>query len=273
MGSAECTLIKVNGYRLSVIGKKLAALVLCIGALPFVFSAGAYAGEDERKSLKDEFTYNAQARIQTSYLWRGLYSGGPNIQASANVGFYGIYLDMWWNVGFHDMTFKSFQPEVDFSLGFNRWGLNIYALYIHNFNCGFFDFTNYYGKGNRLELNLMYTIPKTRLTVRWGTRIAASDCYLNAAGEIVRAYSSYAEISWTQPFKDGWSVFGAIGVTPWKGCYNPNGAALQNIEVRLRKDWNIAKHTGLMVQGQMAVSPMQAIHVINLNLALGVFLR
>ena len=253
--------------------KKLATLGLCIGALPFVFGAGAYAGENERKSVKDEFTYNAQARIQTSYLWRGLYSGGPNIQASANVGFYGVYLDMWWNVGFHDMTFKSFQPEVDFSLGFNRWGLNIYALYIHNFNCGFFDFTNYYGKGNRLELNLMYTIPKTHLTVRWGTRIAASDCYLNAAGEIVRAYSSYAEISWTQPFKDGWSVFGAIGVTPWKGCYNPNGAALQNIEVRLRKDWNVGKHTGLMVQGQMAASPMQAINVINLNLALGVFLR
>ena len=96
------------------------ALVLCIGALPFVMNAHA--------GVREEFSYNAQARIQTSYLWRGLYCGGPNIQASANVEFYGVYADMWWNIGVTDMTFRTFQPEVDFSLGFERWGLNVYLL-------------------------------------------------------------------------------------------------------------------------------------------------
>lgn len=247
--------------------------MLCIGALPFVTGAGVYASESERKGLKDEFTYNAQARIQTSYLWRGLYCGGPNIQASANVGFYGVYLDMWWNIGAMDMSFKVFEPEVDLSLGFSRWGLDIYALYIHNFDCSFFDFGNYPNKGNRLELDVKYTIPKVPITFLWATRVAASDCYLNAAGDTVRAYSSYAEISIDQPLRDGWSVFGAIGVTPWRSVYNPNGAALQNIEVRLRKDWNIGNHTGLMLQGQIAVSPMAPVNVINLNATFGVYLR
>lgn len=264
------------------------ALMLCIGALPFVNNASAYAQESEERRAesqevraksqevraKSEFTYGAQARVQASYLWRGLYAGGANIQGSVNVGYYGVYADMWWNLGVTDMTFREFQPEVDFSIGFRRWGLDIYALYIYNFNCGFFDFGNYIDKGNRLELNVRYTISdKIPLTFAWGTRVAASDCYLNAAGEIVRAYSSYAEVSYTQALRDGWSLFGAIGVTPWKGVYNPNGAALQNIEVRVRKDWTVSERCGLMLQGQLSVSPMAATNVILPNLAFGVYLR
>ena len=248
--------------------KRVIALVLCIGALPFVNNANACVRDTVG------FTYGAQARVQAAYLWRGLYAGGANIQGSVNVGYGGLYADMWWNIGVTDMTFQQFQPEVDFSLGFARWGLDIYALYIHNFNCGFFDFANYADKGNRLELNVRYTISKKiPLTLAWGTRVAASDCYLNAAGEIVRAYSSYAEISYTQALRDGWSVFDAIGVTPWKGCYNPNGAALQNIEVRIRKDWDMGNRCGLMVQGQLAVSPMAMVHVINPNITFGVYLK
>lgn len=242
--------------------------MLCIGALPFL--SYAYAGE--KKSHADEFTYSAEAKMQAAYLWRGLYCGGPNIQLDANVGFYGVYFDMWWNLGATDIYFTEFLPEVDFSLGFQRWGLNIYALYIHNFNTGFFDFGNYPDKGNRLELNAKYTISeKIPLTFSWGTRIAASDCYLNADGDTVRAYSSYAEISYKQALGSGFSIFGAIGVTPWRGCYNARGAALQNIELRLRKDWTVAKHMGLMLQGQVAVCPMAPKSVINLNATFGIY--
>lgn len=269
--------------------------MLCIGALPFVFSASAYARGNEltndrvneltkaqeiRLKYFDDYkapvglTYNAQARIQTSYLWRGLYCGAANIQASANIGYGGLYLDMWWNIGVTDWTFKTFEPEVDFSLGFARWGLDVYLLYIHNFNTPFFDFHNYPDKGNRLELNVRYTLSsKIPLSILWATRIAASDGYLNAQGDTVQAYSSYLELSYTHKCRDGFSVYGAIGMTPWKGVYNPNGAALQNIELRLRKDWSVAKHCGVMLQGQIAVSPMAAINVINVNATFGVFLK
>jgi len=237
--------------------------MLCIGALPFVNNARA-----------SEFTYNAQARIQSTYIWRGLYAGGANIQASANVGYYGLYADMWWNIGVTDWKFNTFQPEVDISLGFERWGVNAYVLYIHNFNCGFFDFGNYPDKGNRLEVNLSYTVSdKIPLTILWGTRVAASDGYWNADGQFVRAFSSYAQVSYTHRFQDDWSVFGAIGMTPWKGCYNPDGAALQNIEVRLRKDWTVAERCGLMLQGQLCVNPFAAINVILTNITFGVYLK
>ena len=107
--------------------RKVIALALCVGALPFVFYARAYASESTRiTGLWDEykqpvgFTYGAQARIQTTYLWRGIYAGGANIQGSANVGYGGLYADMWWNIGVTDWTFKTFEPEVDLSIGFKR---------------------------------------------------------------------------------------------------------------------------------------------------------
>ena len=229
-----------------------------------MYCASAHAQEEARSKWLDDykapvgFTYNAQARIQPTYIWRALYAGGANIQASANVGYGGLYLDMWWNIGVTDWTFKTFQPEVDFSLGFARWGLDIYLLYIHNFNTGFFDFHNYPGKGNRLELNVCYTVSsKLPLGIRWATRVAASDGYLNAAGDTVMAYSSYAEINYTQRFPYGLSLYGAVGLTPWRSVYTlyRYDFGVTNIDLRLRKDWTVAEHCGLMLQGQLCINP------------------
>ena len=253
-------------------------LVLCIGALPFVFRVGAYAIDNEKllevsgakktyKHLLDDykapvgFTYGAHATLNDAYLWRGFYAGGMNVQGGANVGYGGLYLDMWWNIGVTDWTFRTFQPEVDFSLGFKRWGLNIFALYIHNFNCGFFDFANYNyleGKGNRLELNASYTVSsKIPLRFLWATRVSAADGYLDANGELKMAYSSYMELSYTQALPYGMSLFGAVGMTPWKSGYTgyQGKFAVVNIDIRLRKDWSISEHCGLMLMGQLMIQP------------------
>ena len=110
---------------LSDIRKSVITLVLCAGVLPFLNNASAHAREetsiesagvteteDSKKSTAEwlwedymqpvRLTYNAEAKIQTTYLWRGQFCGGPNIQASANVGYGGAYFDMWWNVGTYD---------------------------------------------------------------------------------------------------------------------------------------------------------------------------
>ena len=276
--------------------QKVRALVLCIGALPILFCASAYAGEKD-SGLWDEYkkpvglTYGAQARIQTTYLWRGLYAGGANLQASADVGYGGLYFDVWWNIGVTDWRFNTFQPEVDLSLGFNRWGLNLYILYIHNFNCGFFDFTNYPDKGNRLELNLRYTLsPKIPLCFVWGTRVAAADSYVNAAGDTIRAWSSYAELNYTQALPFGLSLYGAVGIAPWRSVYTDyeRGFSVANVELRLRKDWSLSEHCGMMIQGQLCINPSAlaadrktaewhpyspARQSINANIAVGVYLK
>ena len=149
-------------------------LVLCIGVLPFLFPTSAQAQEAQEHNAAyyfDEykepvgFTYGAKVVLNANYLWRGLYCGALNIQPSANVGYGGLYLDMWWNIGVPDWKFNAFQPELDLSLGFARWGLDIYVLYIHNFNCGFFDFNNYADRGNRLARSTNRRMPNGYATV------------------------------------------------------------------------------------------------------------
>ena len=257
--------------------KRVIALAIIVGALPFVFNTRAYAEETtaespemkvESKWLDDYkkpvgLTYGAQATIQTTYMWRGLYAGGANIQVDANVGYGGLYADMWWNVGVTDWTFHTFQPELDLSLGFKRWGLNVFILYIYNFDCGFFDFANYADKGNRLDLNVRYTISsKIPLTFVWATRVGASDGYINEKGELVHAHSSYAEINYTQALPYDLSLYGAIGISPWKSVYSgyQQSFVVNNIELSLRKDWSVSAHCGIALKGDFYLNPSALAH-------------
>ena len=285
--------------RLSDFTKKGIALAIFVGALPFLVCASAYAqesSETENKWLDDYhqhvgLTYGVEGTINANYLWRALYCGGLSMQVDANVGYGGLYLDMWWNIGATDWTFTHFLPELDLSLGFNRWGVNIYLLYIHNFNCGFFDFNNYTSRGNRLELDVRYTISsKLPLSFLWATRVSAADGYLDEHGNIVRAWSSYAEISYKHRFAYDITLYGAIGITPWRSCYTgyQRGFAVQTLELRLRKDWSLSTHCGMMLQGVFVINPSALAadkttaewhpsdpgrQSINANIALGFYLK
>ena len=284
--------------------RKLIALALCVGALPFLFNTQAYAGEESRVESQESrvegfwdeykrpvgFTYGAQARIQTTYLWRGIYAGGANVQGSANVGYGGLYADMWWNIGVTDWGFKTFQPEVDLTIGFRRWGLDIYLLYIQNFKHGFFDLGYYDSGRNSLELGARWTVSnQLPLSILWATRFTNADSYV-MAGDTIHAYSSYAEISYTQALPFGLSLYGAVGITPWRSLYTgyQREFAVQNIELRLRKDWSVSERCGLMLQGQLGINPSALAadkttaqwkpkdpgsQAVNANLAFGVYLQ
>lgn len=283
--------------------------MLCIEALPFVNiahaqeiaqeSAQEVTQEEQNKWLDDysrpvRFTYGAQATLNAAYIWRGIYAGGPNIQVSANVGFAGLYAEVWSNIGADSWAFKRFQPELDVSLGFRRWGINAGILLVHNFNCGFFDFGNYStgdGIGNRLEISGRFTVSsKLPLSFYWATRVSAADSYINDAGVPVRAWSSYAEVSYTQKLPYGLSLYGGVGFTPWRSCYTryERGFAVTNIDVRLRKNWELNKYFGLLLFGQVTINPdaiaadKSSIHwqtekpseqSINFNVGCGVYLR
>ena len=283
------------------------ALMLCIGALPFVFSARAYAQEyseevavqTEKKENRwlDDYskhvglTYEVEATLNSMYLWRGLCIGAMNIQPSASVGYGGFYAMTWWNIGTTDWAFTHFQPEVDIILGFNRYGVNASVMFVHNFNCRFFDFSNHPDGGNSLEARLRYTVSsKLPLSIFWATRIGASDGYLNAAGDTLRAYSTYIELSYTQRLPYGLSLFGAFGITPWRSFYTgyKKSFAVQNIEIRLRKDWDIHPRLGLMLQGVLSIAPSAladdhssaewhpkapGTQTVNANVAVGIYLK
>ena len=250
------------------IKKGIITLTFFVGVLPFLNIAHAHAEEESGASRwLDDYhqhvglTYGAQATVNAAYLWRGLYVGGLNLQANANVGYGGLYFDAWCNIGTADWSFTDFQPEVDFTLGFSRWGLDVHVISIHNFNCGFFDFSNRIDQGcNALEIRARYTVSsKLPLGIRWATRIAASDGYRNAQGDTVRAYSSYAEINYTQNLPYGLSLYGAFGFSPWKSIYSffQRDFTVCNVEVRLRKDWDAGNRCGLMLQGQLCINPSE----------------
>ena len=247
------------------------ALAIIVGALPFLLCAHAYASEQAdsvpaqgaRKWLDDYkqpvgFTYSLQATLNTTYIWRGLYVGGLNIQPEASVGYGGAYVSVWGNIGATTWTFAGFLPEIDISVGFARWGLNASVTYIHLFNRPFFDFSNRPDGGNTLEVGVRYTVSsKLPLSVYWATRVAASDGYLNEAGDTIRPYSTYIELSYTHHFPYDISLRGAVGITPWRSLYTgyQRGFAVQNIEVRLAKEWSLSTHCGMKLQGVLSVNP------------------
>ena len=237
------------------------------------------------------FSYGASATLQTNYLWRGLFAGATSLHLDANIGYAGLYADMWWSLGATDWRFDTFQPEVDITIGYTRWGVDAHVLYIHNFNCGFFDFANYADKGNRLEVALSYTVSdKIPLRILWATRVSAADGYINAQGNLVRAYSSYAEISYTQSLPFDMSLYGAVGISPWRSLYSgyQRNFSVANIELRLRKDWSLNDHLGLMLLGHLMINPSALANdittaewhpyqpgrqSINANIGLGIFLK
>jgi hypothetical protein len=280
--------------------KKVIALAIFVGALPFFNCASAHAQETEESksaSLLDDyhqkvgFTYGAQAVVQSTYIWRGLCSGAFNIQPSANVGYGGLFVEWWWNIGVEEWTFRTFQPEMDITVGFARWGLNVSMLYVHNFNCGLFDGNNYAGRGNRLQLTGSYTISsKLPLRFLWSTRVAASDGYINKNGETAFAWSSYAEISYTQKLPYDMKLYSAVGISPWRSCYTGyrDGWGVTNIDLRLQKDWSLSEHCGLKLMGQVTINPFLIAadrssvvwhpdytdnQSINANIGLGVYLK
>lgn len=274
--------------------KKVFALtLLCVGAIPFVNNTGAYAQEGGKPEAENRWlddphakvglTYGVKATVNSAYIWRGLHAGGCNIQIDANVGYGGAYIDTWWNLGANN-AYTAFQPEMDWSIGFNRWGVDIHLLWVYNFDCPLFDFGNYPNKGSRLELNAAYTVSsKIPLTIHWATRVGASDAYVEEKTaddgqqvlDTVQAYSSFAEISYTQHLRDGFSLYGSVGITPWRSCYTGymGGFALNNIDLRLRKDWTVHERIGLMLMAQLVVNPAAPVNVIMPNIGFGVYLK
>jgi hypothetical protein len=124
----------------------------------------------------------------------------------------------------------------------------------------------------------------------WGTRVSAADGYIDANGNLKRAYSSYLEISYTQALPYDLSLRGALGMTPWKSRYTSfrGDFAVVNIDISLRKDWTLNKYLGLMLKGQLMINPYYisedkssvewhpknpGSQSVNANLTLGVFLK
>lgn len=196
--------------------------------------------------------WNTSTTLVSNYIWRGLYVGGPSIQADATIGYGGFFANMWWNIGASDWTFNLFNPEVDIAIGFNRWGLQIYYIhmyYFDHYNNGkpshFFDMNNHQpgAGGTTGEWRIAYRISnQLPLSILIACRTFGRDGYIDN-GTLKRAYSTYIELGYDFNLTHDWTLQTHIGITPAKSLYtNYQGDfAVNLIGLKLQKNWTL-KH-------------------------------
>lgn len=210
------------------------------------------------------FEWSAGCEFTTTYLWRGMKNGGMAFQPDASIGYGGLNLEAWANIGSVDNSFKEFNPELDITLSYSIAGLTVGATHYFYFDGSrYFDYTKpnladyadgNYGKGyagNQTEVFAKYEFgeifEKFPLTVMWATFVGGDDWleqYDNPDDPeeltgLKRAFSSYLEVSYKAELPLGFSLTPTVGMTPWAGYYNyyENKFSVNNIS--LRADWEL----------------------------------
>ncbi len=288
--------------------EKAFALTLCVGVMLFLCTLPVLADEATEVPTKTEqatenqwldtypkkigLTYGADVNVVGNYIWRGLYGGGLSVQGSANVGYGGLFLDVWCNAGATNWAFGGFNPEVDVSVGFSRWGFKLFVIHMCYFDgTGFFDFKNAAPgqAGNTTELRAGYKVSsKLPLSILWCTRFTSRDGYLAEDGTLQRAWSSYLELGYDFALPYDMTLMARVGMTPWKSLYTgyEGDFAVNNIALTLRKDWSLSAHCGLHLSADLMLNPWRITREnirwsagnpydqrLNANIACGIYLK
>lgn len=281
-------------------------LLVLVGAFVAISALQAEEVKKQKESLlpdysqKIGFTYGVGADIVSNYIWRGLYVGGLSVQADANVGYGGLFLDMWWNIGAVDYTFKNsysngrvkaFNPEVDMTIGFSRWGLTVMFMHMYYFdryknfdgtlggNSRYFDFSNAApGGGITQEWRLKYRVSdKLPLSILLCTRTWGRDGYMvdgngnqisiddyNAMSAtaqdscgVKRAYSSYIELGYDIYMPRNLCLEARVGMTPWKSMYTgmQGDFAICNVSAKLNWSRSISEHCLMTAFANLMINP------------------
>ena len=215
-------------------------------ALGLVAVATTHA-QDEKE--KGETTVAAD--FVTQYIWRGLDSGNVSVQPTLGVGYKGLSLTAWGNVGFTSTDTK----EFDLTLAYTTGGFNI-GITDYWFSVGGDDPENRYFKYNAhstnhvFEANIGYDFGV--LSLQWFTNFAGNDGF-NKSNK--RAYSSYAEVA--VPFKLAtcdWTA--TAGVVPFATTfYRTEGFAVTNLALKATKEIKITDSFSVPIFGQVVVNP------------------
>lgn len=236
MSRQACPLHLSTGQHLSMMKKRLltaAVLVICtIGS--------AQAQDTIEGGLSTDFV--------SSYIWRGQQLGDVSIQPELRVGWKGLSLAAWGNVG---LSNHKDAKEIDLTLSYETGGLSF----------GIVDYWNdehdsryfYYQRdstGHAFEGFVAYDFGPVSLS--WQTFFAGNDYQ---AGSGRRAWSSYFEVA--TPFRlldCHWKA--TAGVVPW-ACdyYNTSGFSVTNLSLRVAKDIKITESFALPLFAQITANP------------------
>lgn len=229
----------------------------------------AYA-EDKEEGTKKELgiTFEVGADVVSSYLWRGYNLGGISIQPSATFGWKGLYVCGWANIGADNWTFEDLNPELDITIGYDDFGVQVDLTHLYYFNN-----EAYFPKGgfkvipddststSTMELHAGFhlgdIVESVPLSLDWYTTIFGNDYFINDKGEAQRAWSTYIEVGYQFKLPLGFILDTRVGITPWRGMYsnyeevwkNAKTVAINNVNLRLQRDFDL-KHVCLGVWGE-----------------------
>lgn len=210
------------------------------------------------------FEWSAGCEFTTAYLWRGMNYGGMSFQPDVSVGYAGLSLEAWANIGAINNSFKEFNPELDITLSYKIAGLSVgFTHYFYFDGSRYFDYTKpnlsdynagTYGKGYASSQTEVFAkvefgdlFEKIPLTVTWSTFIGGDDwkpLYEDEANPdsitgLKQAYSSYLEVSYKAELPLGFSLTPTIGFSPWASCYNDYENKFSVNNISLRADWEL----------------------------------
>jgi hypothetical protein len=164
-----------------------------------------------------EFWWEAGFDLASNYMWRGYdqsYTGNmfdPSFQPSLTLGYGKFYINLWGNA-----SLLSDYKEFDMFLGFDHENLSVT---IYDVFCGVgadFGAQSFFDKeAHSLTATIDYTF-FDRLRLHWATT------FLHAADRLPngkRAFSSYFEVGYTQPFGEVMDMEIIAGAAPWTGPF------------------------------------------------------
>lgn len=178
---------------------------------------------DDDEEDEWEFWWGAGFDLASNYMWRGFdqsYRGGnktmldPSFQPGLSLGYGKFYIELWGNA-----SLLSGYKEFDMFLGFEHEDL---LITIYDVFCGVGDDFNkpfFSGENHSLTATIDYTF-FDRLRLHWATTFLHPDDFITEgkrAGK--RAFSSYFEVAYTQPFGDVLDMEVAAGASPWTGPF------------------------------------------------------
>ncbi len=200
-------------------------------------------------TAQDKVETTVSADFVNEYIWRGQKCGEVSIQPTLGIGYKGLSLTAWGNVGLSD---PSDTKELDLTLAYSTGGFNVGVTdyWFNSPNTKYFSYAAH-KTSHLFEANVGYDFGP--LSLQWFTNFAGNDG-VNKSGK--RAYSSYFEA--TAPFKLGgcdWSA--SVGMVPWatSSYANANGFAVTNISLKASKDIKITDSFSVPVFASVAANP------------------
>jgi hypothetical protein len=199
---------------------------------------------------QDEIETTISGDIVSSYIWRGQDLGNVSLQPTLGVGYKGLSLTAWGNVG---LTNSEDTKELDLTLAYTVGGFNVGITDYWTNDGGdpaarYFKY-NAHGTNHVFEANVGYDFGFASL--QWFTNFAGNDYKEDGK----RAYSSYMEV--VVPFK-----FSAIEWTATAGAvpsasalYGTSGFAVTNLALKATKDIKVSDTFSIPVFAQVAANP------------------